>query len=80
MADFRIPRTGDRPLAFSGARLAESDGELSDGQHNNRYHTLSLYRSASGAAGGPRRLPHRMGRRTESSTVYVADTPRTCDP
>ena len=75
MADYRIPRTGDRPLAFSGARLAESDGELSDGQHNNRYHTVSLYRTASG------RLVAHVAYHTEwigeqeSSTVYVADTP-----
>ena len=75
MADYTLPRTGDRPLAFRGELLAESDGEVTDGQHNNRYHALALYRTASG------RLVAHVAYHTEwvgeqeSSTVYVADTP-----
>jgi len=48
MAEVRLLRTGQAPLQFAGELLAESKGKWHKGQDQNRYHDLSIYRTAAG--------------------------------
>ena len=45
--NYRIERTGQRALAFDGHVLAKSEGRHVDGQPQQRYHDLTLYRTAA---------------------------------
>lgn len=41
-----IDRTGKPPLVFEGEVIAEVDGKWTNGRENNRWHALTLYRTA----------------------------------
>jgi hypothetical protein len=43
MQPYKLPRTGNAPLVFTGEELAEETGEIYAGQQQNRYHNLALY-------------------------------------
>ena len=40
---YTLTRTGDRPLAFEGQRVASASSEGADGPANLRWHEVSLY-------------------------------------
>lgn len=48
MDSYRLPRTGDAPLAITGERIAESDGQHQAGREHNRWHELAVYRIQDG--------------------------------
>ncbi|WP_447978134.1 hypothetical protein [Candidatus Nitrospira bockiana] len=48
MTSYKLPRTGQAPLAFEGEELARSDGRWANGVEQNRWHTLAVYRTDGG--------------------------------
>jgi len=48
MDTFKLGRSSDRPLEFTGELLAEADTRMSAGQDHQRWHELALYRTAGG--------------------------------
>jgi len=44
--EITLPRTGDRPLAFTGELLAQEETKWWAGKESNRWHKLALYRTA----------------------------------
>lgn len=48
MEKFTLTRTGDRPLSFTGERIASADGYLHGGQQQNRWHEIAVYATESG--------------------------------
>lgn len=48
MEQYKLTRTGQRPLEFIGEIIAEADSRVSAGRENNRWHELALYRTEGG--------------------------------
>ena len=48
MPNYTIPRTGQRPLEFTGQCLATTDSRTADGLANARWWELALYATADG--------------------------------
>jgi len=48
MTDYRLPRSGDAPLAITAEKIAASDGERQAGRERNRWHDLAIYRLSDG--------------------------------
>lgn len=48
MDKITLPRTGDRPLTFTGKLLSEASSHKHNGPCQNRYWELALYRTESG--------------------------------
>ena len=46
--EFTLPRTGDRPLKFTGEKIAYADGERLAGKEQNRWHEIAVYRIQTG--------------------------------
>lgn len=49
MNTYTLRRSGDAPLKFTGALIAESSGKRFAGRERTRYHDLALYRTDDGA-------------------------------
>jgi hypothetical protein len=47
-SEFTIPRTGDRPLKFTGERIAHADGERVRGKEQSRWHEIAIYHGPGG--------------------------------
>lgn len=45
---YRLERSGLAPLAFRGQRIAASEGRWANGQEQNRWHNLAVYRTVGG--------------------------------
>lgn len=48
MDEYTITRDGQRDLKFTGEKLAEVNNKWVAGRENNRWHELTLYRTAGG--------------------------------
>jgi DNA topoisomerase IB len=48
MTLFTLPRSGQQPLVFTGEGLAESLGDLCEGQEQSRWHNIKVYRTTGG--------------------------------
>lgn len=48
MAQIKLSRTGEAPLAFEGELLAEASGRQVHGKERNRWHEVAAYRTAGG--------------------------------
>lgn len=48
MQTFRLRRDGDTPLVFRGEAIAESDTREHQGDGQNRWHQVTIYRTAGG--------------------------------
>src|SRR3990167_1105524 len=48
MGKIKLPRTGDRPLAFAGEQIAAADSRQPQGPCQNRWYDLALYRTEGG--------------------------------
>ena len=46
--NYTLRRSGQPPLTFRGALIAESDGERQYGREQDRWHELAIYRTAGG--------------------------------
>lgn len=49
MAEIKLDRTGEMPLAFEGELLASASSSIVAGQERNRWHEVAVYRTAGGA-------------------------------
>jgi hypothetical protein len=48
MPKYKLERTGQAPLSFEGALIAENEGKWAAGKEQNRWHDLRLYRTSGG--------------------------------
>lgn len=48
MKTYRIDRTGEIPLAFTGELVGQADGQWAAGREQSRWHDLRLYHTAGG--------------------------------
>jgi hypothetical protein len=46
---YLLPRSGQAPLKFTGEKIASSEGRIQNGRDHNRWHDLTVYRTAAGA-------------------------------
>ena len=87
MTKFKLPRTGDRPVEFSGEKIAAANSQQIQGPCQTRWYELSLYYTES------RKYVVAIGYRTqwqgelsedrvyiEDSIANAADTLRTTIP
>ncbi len=48
ITEFLLPRSGQAPLKFRGAKVAAADGSWQSGRKQNRWHELVIYRTDDG--------------------------------
>lgn len=72
-AEFRLDRTGDRPVAFSGRRLASIAGNTHVGREVNRWYDIDMYQTASGKFIANVRFETQWRGEPPHSEVFVAD-------
>jgi hypothetical protein len=72
---YRLPRTGQAPLMFSGQMLAENDGSHQAGREQNRWHALALYRADSGRYVAAIRYHTRWQGEIEHDEARICDSP-----
>lgn len=72
--EIRIRRTGEPPLVFRGALLAEGSSRESRGDGENRWHEVRVYRTAAGKIVYQVEFSTRWQGERDTSDVHVADT------
>lgn len=48
MDTIKLQRTGQAPLEFTGEVIARNGGQIENGQEQNRYYDISVYRTGGG--------------------------------
>lgn len=70
-----LSRTGDAPLRFRGVVLANGSSERHEGPGQNRYHLLTVYRTASGSHVVRAQYCSRWRDDPERDDAWVCDSP-----
>jgi hypothetical protein len=75
MQEYKLPRTGNAPVKFTGERLAQGSSKAEGGPRSRSWHTVEIYRSRGGSwighvcfTSGP------LAGEPEQHTVLVAAT------
>jgi hypothetical protein len=75
MEEYKLPRTGNAPVKFTGELLAQGSSKADGGPRSRSWHTVEIYRSRGGSWIG--HVGFTSGRFTgeaEQHTVLVAAT------